>query len=114
MSSLHFGQGSRCILAGDHLQLPPTVQSIEAEKKGLGRTLFARLAALYGNEAMSMLTIEAHASVAAHTLYNLDDVQKSSSTEPTLILIDIAGCVSVPLPLIFCGLKGGDRRMHCL
>lgn len=106
-------KGSRCVLAGDHLQLPPTVQSIEAEKKGLGRTLFARLADLYEHEVMAMLTvqyrmhqlimdwssqelydskIEAHASVAAHTLYDLDDVQKTSSTEPTLILIDIAGC----------------------
>ncbi|GLJ21851.1 hypothetical protein SUGI_0408590 [Cryptomeria japonica] len=106
-------KGSRCILAGDHLQLPPTVQSIEAEKKGLGRTLFARLADLYGSEVMAMLTvqyrmhqlimdwsskelynskIEAHSSVAAHTLNDLDGVQKTSSTEPTLILIDIAGC----------------------
>ncbi|KAK9289540.1 hypothetical protein L1049_007696 [Liquidambar formosana] len=40
-------KGSRCILAGDHLQLPPTIQSVEAEKKGLGRTLFERLADLY-------------------------------------------------------------------
>ncbi|KAH9302031.1 hypothetical protein KI387_013614, partial [Taxus chinensis] len=106
-------KGSRCILAGDHLQLPPTVQSIEAEKKGLGRTLFARLADLYGSEVMAMLTvqyrmhrlimdwssqelydskIEAHLSVSAHTLYDLDGVQKTSSTEPTLILVDIAGC----------------------
>ncbi|KAM0016856.1 putative hydrolase [Helianthus debilis subsp. tardiflorus] len=28
-------KGSRCILSGDHLQLPPTIQSVEAEKKGL-------------------------------------------------------------------------------
>ncbi|XP_057982416.1 uncharacterized protein LOC131167640 [Malania oleifera] len=106
-------QGSRCILAGDHLQLPPTIQSVEAEKKGLGRTLFERLADLYGEEVISMLTIQyrmhelimnwsskelysskikAHASVAAHMLYDLEDVKKSSSTEPTLLLIDIAGC----------------------
>ena len=51
-------QGSRCILAGDHLQLPPTIQSVDAEKKGLGRTLFERLAGLYGNEVMSMLTVQ--------------------------------------------------------
>ncbi|CAL5351967.1 unnamed protein product [Camellia sinensis] len=106
-------KGSRCILAGDHLQLPPTIQSVEAEKKGLGRTLFERLADLYGDEVMSMLTvqyrmhelimtwsskelynskIEAHPCVAAHMLYDLEGVKKSSSTEPTLILIDIAGC----------------------
>ncbi|KAK1306865.1 hypothetical protein QJS10_CPA10g00183 [Acorus calamus] len=106
-------KGSRCILAGDHLQLPPTIQSVEAEKKGLGRTLFERLADLYGNKVMEMLTvqyrmhelimnwsskelydskIEAHASVAGHMLYDIEGVQKSSSTEPTLVLIDIAGC----------------------
>lgn len=51
-------QGSRCILAGDHLQLPPTIQSAEAEKKGLGRTLFERLANLYGEEVTSMLTVQ--------------------------------------------------------
>lgn len=51
-------QGSRCILAGDHLQLPPTIQSVEAEKKGLGKTLFERLADLYGDEIMSMLTVQ--------------------------------------------------------
>lgn len=51
-------QGARCLLAGDHLQLPPTIQSVEAEKKGLGRTLFERLAGLYSDDAMSMLTVQ--------------------------------------------------------
>lgn len=106
-------KGSRCILAGDHLQLPPTIQSVEAEKKGLGRTLFERLADTYGNDVMSMLTVQyrmhelimnwsskelynskikAHSSVAAHLLYDFEDVKKTSSTEATLLLIDTAGC----------------------
>ncbi|KAJ6699958.1 CATION/H + ANTIPORTER [Salix purpurea] len=106
-------KGSRCILAGDHLQLPPTIQSVEAEKKGLGRTLFERLTDLYGDEVTSMLTVQyrmhelimnwsskelynskikAHPSVAAHTLFDLEGVKRSSSTEPTLLLVDIAGC----------------------
>ncbi|KAJ7513493.1 hypothetical protein O6H91_23G002000 [Diphasiastrum complanatum] len=106
-------KGRRCILAGDHLQLPPTIQSVEADKGGLGRTLFERLAAMYGNEVMVMLTvqyrmhhlimewssqelyggkIQAHGSVNRHTLYDLEDVQKASATEPTLILIDSSGC----------------------
>ncbi|XP_011075212.2 DNA-binding protein SMUBP-2 [Sesamum indicum] len=106
-------KGPRCILAGDHLQLPPTIQSVEAEKKGLGRTLFERLTDLYGDDVTSMLTVQyrmhelimnwsseelydgkikAHSSVAAHTLYELEDVKKSSSAEPTLLLVDIAGC----------------------
>lgn len=36
-------KASRAILAGDHLQLPPTVISKSAEKGGLGCTLFERL-----------------------------------------------------------------------
>lgn len=106
-------KGTRCILAGDHLQLPPTVQSAEAEKKGLGKTLFERLAVLYGKTAMSMLTVqyrmnelimnwsskqlygskmEAHSSVSGHVLYEVENVKKTSSTESTLLLIDTAGC----------------------
>ncbi|KAL3028608.1 hypothetical protein AAZX31_03G122100 [Glycine max] len=106
-------KGSRCILAGDHLQLPPTIQSVEAEKKGLGRTLFERLAEMYGDEITSMLTIQyrmhelimdwsskelynskikAHPSVTAHMLYDLEGVKRTNSTEPTLLLIDTAGC----------------------
>lgn len=36
-------RASRVILAGDHHQLPPTVKSAEAEKGGLGKTLFESL-----------------------------------------------------------------------
>ncbi|KAG9449471.1 hypothetical protein H6P81_009436 [Aristolochia fimbriata] len=106
-------KGSRCILAGDHLQLPPTIQSAEAEKKGFGKTLFERLADLYGGKITSMLTVQyrmhelvmnwssnelydgkvkAHPSVASHLLYDLGDVKKSASTDPTLLLIDTTGC----------------------
>ncbi len=68
-------QGRRCILAGDHLQLSPTVQSAEAERKGLGRTLFERLAALYGDKVTSMLTVQyrMHRLImqwSSHELYN--------------------------------------------
>ena len=36
--------GKKAVFAGDHKQLPPTVKSKEAERKGLGKTLFERLA----------------------------------------------------------------------
>ncbi|XP_020093137.1 DNA-binding protein SMUBP-2 isoform X2 [Ananas comosus] len=106
-------KGSRCMLAGDHMQLAPTVQSVQAERKGLGKTLFERLVGLYGEEIMSMLTVQyrmhdlimrwsskelyndkiiAHPSVSGHKLYDLEDVKRSSSTEPTLLLIDTTGC----------------------
>ena len=38
-----------------------------------------------------ILQIKAFSSVAAHKLHELEGVKKTSSTEPTLILIDIAG-----------------------
>ncbi|CAN6310295.1 unnamed protein product [Urochloa humidicola] len=106
-------KGPRCILAGDHLQLPPTIQSVEAEKKGMGKTLFERLTEAYGEQITSMLTVQyrmhehimtwsskelynnkikAHSSVAGHMLYDLEEVTRSSSTEPTIILIDTTGC----------------------
>ncbi|XP_062211738.1 uncharacterized protein LOC133912829 isoform X1 [Phragmites australis] len=106
-------KGPRCILAGDHLQLPPTIQSVEAEKKGMGKTLFERLTEAYGEEITFMLTIQyrmhelimnwsskelynnkikAHSSVAGHMLYDLEEVKRSNSTEPTIILIDTTGC----------------------
>ncbi|XP_066385271.1 uncharacterized protein [Miscanthus floridulus] len=106
-------KGPRCILSGDHLQLPPTIQSVEAEKKGMGKTLFERLTEAYGEEITSMLTVQyrmhehimswsskelynnkikAHSSVAGHMLYDLEEVTRSSSTEPTIILIDTTGC----------------------
>uniref|UniRef100_A0A0E0NXN6 DNA helicase n=1 Tax=Oryza rufipogon TaxID=4529 RepID=A0A0E0NXN6_ORYRU len=106
-------KGPRCVLAGDHLQLPPTIQSAEAEKKGMGKTLFERLTEAYGDQITSMLTIQyrmhelimnwsskelynnkikAHSSVADHMLYDIEEVKRSSSTELTIILIDTTGC----------------------
>ncbi|KAG2501054.1 hypothetical protein HYH03_000873 [Edaphochlamys debaryana] len=78
----------RAVLAGDHLQLPPTVVSEEAARRGLARTLFERLQSLLPT-ASAMLTVQyrmnksimqwssdelyegkltAHDSVAEHTL----------------------------------------------
>ncbi|GAB3675280.1 IGHMBP2 family helicase [Halopiger thermotolerans] len=41
-------KADRVIMAGDHRQLPPTIQSREAEREGLDETLFERLAERYG------------------------------------------------------------------
>ena len=40
-------RGRRLVLAGDHKQLPPTIQSAEAAAGGLARTMFERLNARY-------------------------------------------------------------------
>jgi ATP-dependent RNA/DNA helicase IGHMBP2 len=96
-------KGEKLILAGDHLQLPPTIKSEEAARKGLSITLLERLAKRYP-ESVTLLEeqyrmhtnimqyssqvfyqdkLKAHPSVATHLLYPED--------EP-LLFIDTAGC----------------------
>jgi ATP-dependent RNA/DNA helicase IGHMBP2 len=96
-------KGEKLILAGDHLQLPPTIKSDEAARKGLVNTLLEKLANRHP-EAVTLLEeqyrmheqimqyssdvfykgqLRAHASVARHTLYPGDS---------PLLFIDTAGC----------------------
>ncbi|KAI8477001.1 MAG: P-loop containing nucleoside triphosphate hydrolase protein [Monoraphidium minutum] len=112
----------RAVLAGDHLQLPPTVLSDEAARAGLGVTLFERLQHAHGAAASEMLTmqyrmnrdimqwasdelyqglLEAHESVAEHTVADLPSEAGGGSgggggggggDVPVLLLIDTAGC----------------------
>jgi hypothetical protein len=44
--------GRKVVLAGDHLQLPPTVMSDEAARDGLSETLFARVHAKWHAEGV--------------------------------------------------------------
>lgn len=110
-------RGQRCILAGDHLQLPPTIMSKEAAHGGLELTLMERLLTTLVKEKerdiVRMLTTQyrmhqdimqwashelyqgkltAHTSVAAHLLKDLDGVKDTEETRVPLLLIDTAGC----------------------
>lgn len=101
----------RGVLAGDHLQLPPTVISEVAARKGLGRTLFERLQAEGSGVRSAMLTtqyrmnesimrwssqefyggrLQAHDSVALHTLATLKE--SVTGEFPVVVLVDTAGC----------------------
>ncbi|PUZ22738.1 IGHMBP2 family helicase [Chitinophaga parva] len=96
-------KAKKVILAGDHQQLPPTIKSNEAARRGLSTTLLEKCVALHP-EAVVMLEeqyrmhatimgyaaasfynsqLRAHASVAEHTLFTDDS---------PLAFIDTAGC----------------------
>lgn len=95
-------KGDKLVLAGDHLQLPPTIKSEDAARKGLATTLLKKLANKYP-QAVTLLEqqyrmhtqimqfssqefyggrLQAHASVANRTLFPGDD---------PLLFIDTAG-----------------------
>jgi superfamily I DNA and/or RNA helicase len=104
-------KGRRAVLAGDHCQLPPTVISQEAQREGLGVTLFERLAEL-APAASRLLTVqyrmherimswsseefyggrlEAHDSVRGHVLADLPHVTETPATREPLFFVDTAG-----------------------
>ncbi|XP_065794024.1 DNA-binding protein SMUBP-2 [Muntiacus reevesi] len=103
----------KCILAGDHKQLPPTIVSHKAALAGLSLSLMERLAEQHGARAVRMLTVQyrmhqaiarwasealyhgqltAHPSVAGHLLRDLPGVAATEETGLPLLLVDTAGC----------------------
>eukprot|EP00111_Clytia_hemisphaerica_P020158 TCONS_00059404-protein len=103
----------RCILAGDHLQLPPTIISEKAAREGLEVTLLERVVHGLGQNAVQMLTTQyrmndlvmrwpseelyenklvAADMVANHLLCDLEGVTKTENTSNPLVFVDTAGC----------------------
>ncbi|NXN25212.1 SMBP2 protein, partial [Nycticryphes semicollaris] len=103
----------KCVLAGDHKQLPPTIISHKAAAKGLSLSLMERLIEGYGEQVVRMLRVQyrmhqaimqwasmelyggqltAHPSVAQHLLRDLPGVTSVEETTTPLLLIDTAGC----------------------
>ncbi|MFO1054453.1 MAG: IGHMBP2 family helicase [Planctomycetota bacterium] len=107
-------RGTRAVLAGDHLQLPPTIVSDAAARGGLAETLFHRLAeSTRGKDRVRMLTVQyrmhetimrwaseamysgrltAAALVRAHRLCDLPEVTETRDTALPFLWIDTAGC----------------------
>lgn len=107
-------RGKRAVLAGDHRQLPPTIQSAEASKGGLAHTLFERLmASPHGAAIGRLLTVQyrmherimgwsnarlydgkiaAADAVRSHLLTDLPDVVANDWTTEPLCFVDTAGC----------------------
>jgi superfamily I DNA and/or RNA helicase len=96
-------KGKKLILAGDHHQLPPTIKSDEAARKGLNDTLLEKCIRLHPASVVMLKEqyrmhntimgysakvfyddkLRAHHSVAAHVLHEGDS---------PLVFIDTAGC----------------------
>ncbi|XP_056382691.1 DNA-binding protein SMUBP-2 [Hyla sarda] len=106
-------QAKKCILAGDHKQLPPTIISHKAAAKGLSLSLMERVIEKYGDRVVKMLTVqyrmhdcimqwashalyggklESHCSVSQHLLKDLPGVTATDETSIPLLLIDTAHC----------------------
>ena len=105
-------QVKKAVLAGDHLQLPPTIMCEKAAHQGLAFTLMERVIAK-SNQVVRMLKtqyrmhqkimqwssstfyenhLKAHESVQARLLQDLDVVSANENTEIPLLLIDTTGC----------------------
>ncbi|XP_067948248.1 DNA-binding protein SMUBP-2-like isoform X2 [Watersipora subatra] len=105
-------QANKCVLAGDHLQLPPTILSHKAAEAGLGVTLMERLIATKPGHVHMLTTqyrmnkqimqwashelyndqLTADSLVANHLLRGLQGVEENEITSEPLILIDTEGC----------------------
>ena len=106
-----FVRAERVVLAGDHLQLPPTVLSMEASRRGLSRSLFERLLADHGGGVRRMLAeqyrmnerimalpsrelyggaLRAHPKVASRTLAEVL-APGARVDAPPLLFLDTAG-----------------------
>lgn len=106
-------QAPRCVLAGDHLQLPPTITSPDAARQGLSTTLLERVVQRFASQdAVRMLDIQyrmhqliqdwsSHqfyqgqlqpaAAVQHHRLCDLEGVETTDETEAALLFVDTAG-----------------------
>ncbi|XP_074649779.1 DNA-binding protein SMUBP-2-like [Tubulanus polymorphus] len=122
----------RCVLAGDHQQLPPTIISNQAAKEGLAITLMERTLELYENRVMRMLTTQyrmnnlimqwssdelynsrlvADASVKDHLLRDLNGVEDTEDTSIPLLMIDTAGCDLYELDVMENVSKGNEGEV---
>lgn len=103
----------KVILAGDHMQLSPTVISQKAQQGGMGLSLMERAVEKFGKEGYRLLKrqfrmhtdimtwpsqemyggqLEADPSVAGHLLKDLPFVKSTDETEMSLLLVDTTGC----------------------
>ena len=95
-------RAGRVIMAGDHQQLPPTVKSFEAEKKGLGKSLFEQVIEAKEVDVMLEQQYRMNKSIMGFSaqqfykgkLYADESVKEHVLGEnfPAISFIDTAGC----------------------
>jgi len=95
-------RANRVIMAGDHCQLPPTVKSVEAERGGLGKTLFEQIIEEKGVDVMLDQQYRMHKHImgfSGRQFYNNRLFADASVRDHTLgegfsplEFIDTAGC----------------------
>lgn len=112
LALIALARAPRAILAGDPRQLPPTVIDPAAEREGLGRTVFERVADRLGADAVRMLDVQhrmheelmrfpseamydgrlvAAAAVRGHRVEDLPGVASDPLRAGPLIFVDTAG-----------------------
>ena len=106
-------KAKKVILAGDHLQLPPTVKSVTKGKTSpLETTLFDRMIARYGSQSMRMLTVQYRMNslinefpsntlyggklvpapfVAERRLADQTGIEKTENTSQAVVFVDTQG-----------------------
>jgi ATP-dependent RNA/DNA helicase IGHMBP2 len=96
-------RAQRAIFAGDHLQLPPTIKSADAARRGLARTLFEKGIARHPRQ-VSMLQVQyrMHEDImqfSSKYFYNNELVAHESvrhallrPNQAPILFIDTAGC----------------------
>ncbi len=105
-------KANRIILAGDHLQLPPTILSDEAKREGFAVSMMERLVNHYGDQVTHQLTVQyrmnekimafssehfyrntltADDSVRDHVLSDLPRFHSERVTDEPVTFIDTAG-----------------------
>ena len=76
-------KADRVVMAGDHLQLPPTVKSLEAAKQGLGMTLFERCIDAYDQASLLEVQYRMHPQIMD---FSNKQFYKGRLTTDTLVL----------------------------
>jgi DNA polymerase alpha-associated DNA helicase A len=110
----------KVVLAGDHLQLPPTIKSSNSkdkkskDKPALETTLFDRLLALHGEGIKRMLTVQyrMHADIASFPAAALYDAKLTNHPSVAVRLLrDLPGVEDTDdtrAPLVFWDTQGGS------